>query len=148
MKHQINYCILILVSAFAFGACSREDETPIKAVPTSENIEIGLGNNEMAVIGEDFHFEADITAGDKLAAVELAIRQLPAETYSGPWSYEVIWEEYKDLKNANVHKHFDIPDDAVEGKYEVVITILDQNGESQTVTRNLMIYKKGNVPQN
>lgn len=146
MKHKINYCILILASAF--GACSGGDETPVKAAPTIENIEIGLGNNERAVIGEDFHFEADVTAGDKLVAVELAIRQLSGETYSGTWSYEVIWEEYKDLKNTNVHKHFDIPDDAVEGKYEVVITVLDQNGESLVVSRNLTVYKKENLPQN
>ncbi|WPR75926.1 DUF4625 domain-containing protein [Algoriphagus sp. NG3] len=142
MKNKINYLILLLSAGLIFSSCQDEDEKPVLAAPTMSNIELGLGNNEMAEIGKDFHFEADVVAGDKIEDIQINIRQKTGENYSGPWSFEVVWDEYKGLKNTNIHQHFDIPEDAVEGIYDFVITVNDQNGESVEVVRNLTIYSE------
>ncbi|WP_439487954.1 DUF4625 domain-containing protein [Algoriphagus sp.] len=142
MKNKINYLILLLSAGLIFSSCQDEDEKPVLPVPKIENIEVGLGDNEMAEIGKDFHFEADVLAGDKIENILIHIKQRAGGNYADPWSFEVVWDEYKGLKNTNIHQHFDIPEDAVEGIYDFVITVNDQNGESVEVVRNLTIYSE------
>lgn len=142
---------LILASVFAalaFSSCSNDDNdsAPEKAVPKIDKVELGLGNNETATIGQDFHFNAEVTAGDKIENVQVKIVQKSSETYSKVWSHEVTWTQYADAKNATVHKHFDIPEDAAEGKYDFIIIVNDKNGSKLEVKKNLTIYKLENLP--
>lgn len=135
---------LILASFFAaiaFTSCSNDDSEKELATPAIDKIEIGLGNNEKATIGADFHFNAEITAADKIKNVQVKIMQKSGETYSKVWSHEITWTQYADAKNATVHKHFDIPEDAAEGKYDFIIIVNDQNGSKLEVKKNLTIYK-------
>jgi len=142
---------LILASVFAaiaFTGCSNDDSEKEPAIPAIDKIELGLGNNETATIGEDFHFNAEVTAADKIKDVQVKIVQKSTETYSKVWSHEITWTQYADAKNATVHKHFDIPEDAVEGKYDFIIIINDQNGTKLEVTKTITIYKLENIPVN
>lgn len=142
---------LILASLFAvmaFTSCDNDDDQPEKAIPAIDKIELGLGNNETGTIGEDFHFNAEVTAGDKIENVQVKIVQRSTETYSKVWSHEITWTQYADAKNATVHKHFDIPQDAAEGKYDFIIIVNDKNGTKLEVKKNLTIYKLENIPVN
>jgi len=142
--------VAFLVSAFAFTACDNDNDTPEpeKAKPSINNIELGLGNNEIATIGDDFHFNAEVIAGDKIESVKIKITQIGTETYSKAWSHNITWPQYTGAKNAVIHKHFDIPTDAAEGKYDFIITITDQNGTSLEVKKTLTIYAAENLPVN
>lgn len=151
IKSEMKTTKLILASFFAavaFSSCSNDDQEQEKAMPTIDKIELGLGNNETATIGQDFHFNAEITAADKIENVQVKIVQKSTETYSKPWSHEITWTQYADAKNATVHKHFDIPEDAAEGKYDFIIIVNDQNGTKLEVKKNLTIYKLENIPVN
>ncbi len=141
----------ILASIFAsiaFASCSNDDSEQEKAIPTIDKVELGLGNNETATIGADFHFNAEVTASDKIENVQVKIVQKSTETYSKVWSHEITWTQYAGAKNATVHKHFDIPEDAVEGKYDFIIIVNDQNGTKLEVKKNITIYKLENIPVN
>lgn len=107
-----------------------------------------MGNNETGVIGKDFHFNAEVTAGDKIESVQIKIAQISTETYSKSWSHEISWPQYAGAKNTTIHKHFDIPEDAPEGKYDFIIIIKDQNGTTLEVKKTLNIYAAGNLPVN
>lgn len=136
---------LILASLFAaitFSSCSNDDSEQKQAIPKIDKIEIGLGNNETATIGADFHFNAEVTAADKIKNVQVKIVQKSTETYSKTWSHELTWTQYADSKNATVHKHFDIPEDAAEGKYDFIIIVNDQNGSKLEVKKNLTIINQ------
>ena len=138
-----------LFAALAFTSCDSDNDTETeKAIPKIDKIELGLGNNETGTIGQDFHFNAEVTAGDKIENVQVKIVQRSTETYSKPWSHEITWTQYADAKNATVHKHFDIPEDAAEGKYDFIIIVNDQNGTKLEVKKNLTIYKLENIPVN
>ena len=142
---------LILASIFAsiaFASCSNDDSEKEPTIPTIDKIELGLGNNETATIGADFHFNAEVTASDKIENVQVKILQKSTETYSKVWSHEITWTQYAGAKNATVHKHFDIPEDAVEGKYDFIIIVNDQNGTKLEVKKNITIYKLENIPVN
>lgn len=139
--------MLLFVSAFT--ACKKDEEPEQElAKPKIENVEIGLNNNEIGIINADFHLNADITAGDKINLVQVKIQQRSSETYSKTWSHEINWTQYKGAKNTNVHKHFTIPAEAPEGKYDFIIIVTDENGAKLEEKRNITIYAAANVPVN
>lgn len=141
------YFLLALLFSISLVSCDDDDDAePILPEPTIDKVEVGLNNNEIGVIGRDFHFNAEVLAGDKIDLVQLKIQQRAGETYSGTWSHEVTWEQYKGAKNATIHKHFDIPADAVEGKYDLLIVVTDENGTKLEEKRALTIYSPENLP--
>ncbi len=129
-----------------FTSCSTDHNEIELLLPTISNIEIGLSNNEIGVIGRDFHLNAKIIAGDKLDLVQVTFEPIEGESYAGSWDYKLSWNEFKGLKNATVHKHFDIPEDAVEGKYNFTIIVNDENGTTLKEKRSITIYKAENLP--
>lgn len=139
-----HFKLLFLLCIFIISACNNDEQEAHK--PTIDKVELGLGNNEIGVIGQDFHFNAEITAGDKIKNVEIKIDQISTETYSKVWSHQIIWEQYAGTKNAVVHKHFDIPADASEGKYSFSILVTDQNGTQLEHRRTINIYAPENLP--
>lgn len=137
----------VLLLMATFSACKKDnDDVPELPKPTIENLELGLGDAGIGVISQDFHFEADITAGDKIEKVEVKILQKTGETYSKVWKHEITWDQYKGLKNTNVHKHFNIPADAAEGKYDLHVIVYDENGSKLEVKRDFEIYTAANLP--
>jgi hypothetical protein len=71
MKKQKIISLLFLITA-AFTACDNDDnkDTAKVSEPTVKNIEIGTANNKRALIGRDFHFNADVIVGDKISIIE------------------------------------------------------------------------------
>ncbi|RZL51985.1 MAG: DUF4625 domain-containing protein [Pedobacter sp.] len=127
-------------------SCKKDESEP--KIATIENLEIGLNNNKIGIIGKDFHFNADVIAGDKLENIVVKILPRSGEIYSKPWRLELKWEEFKGAKNANVHKHFSLPIDAAEGKYDFVIIVNEQNGAKLEVKKIITIYSEANAPIN
>lgn len=158
MKKQFYKYLVIIPFALLtalLGSCSSDDDNTIpeekeEYANTAEltNIEIGLNNNELGTIGKDFHFNMDILAKGKIDNVKVELKQIEGETYAKPYSYEVVWDYYKGMKNANVHIHFDIPTDAAEGKYEFIITVYDENGDVTVEKRHLKVFLAENLPVN
>lgn len=151
-QHFITRITLFLFLAFfslMITSCS-EDETNIegpKPEPTISDIEVGLHNNEIGVIGGDFHFNAEVLAGDLLQAVRINIVQRDEETYEDEWTLEVIFtERIAGLKNATLHRHFDIPEEAPKGLYDFKITVEDMNGTSLEETRKISLIDIEDYP--
>lgn len=141
--------LTILLFLIAFTACKKDKPVfvePENPKPKLSNLELGLGDSGIGVIGKDFHFNGDIVAVDKIDLVEVKMIQKATEKYSHLWKHEILWKNYKGLKNANVHKHFTIPKDAAEGKYDLIITIYDENGSKEEIKRDFEIYTQANLP--
>jgi len=140
--------LLFFVAATAFTACNNDDNNDSNQVskPTATNVEIGTGNNKKALIGRDFHFNADVLAGDKIADVQIKILPKKGETYTKDWKFELSFAEYKGAKNTNVHKHFNIPADAPEGKFDFSFIVLDENGSQLEIKEELTITDPANMP--
>src|SRR5690554_4172277 len=100
----IKAITMIILFVATFTACKKDSQPePELTKPTISDIEIGLGNNEIGVVGKDFHFNAEILAGDKIENVLVKILPRSGETYEKPWTFELTWEQYKGAKNATVH---------------------------------------------
>lgn len=57
-KQLFNFIPVLLL---IFSSCIDEDNTP-KTLPAVSDIEVGLHNNEIGVIDDDFHFNAEVLA--------------------------------------------------------------------------------------
>lgn len=145
MKTKFKSTLLVMsLILLLFTSCESDDLEPL--ISTISNVEVGLNDNEIGVIGRDFHFNAEIIAGNKIDLVQLYITPITRETYEGSWSFELTWDEFKGTKNSTIHKHFDIPEGAVEGYYDFTIKVTDENGTTLEEKRNITIYKAENLP--
>lgn len=127
-------------------SCEKEEQASLPNPPTAEHVEIGYANNKQAIRGRDFHFNADLLAGDKIESVQIKILPKAGQTYSAAWEMEIAWDEYKGLKNANVHKHFTIPTEAPEGKYDFFFIVNDANGTKLELKEDFQIFDAANMP--
>lgn len=134
--------IVFLITAIS---CSNDDDVQQLPEPTMSELEIGSGDNQ-GVIGRDFHFNAEVVAGGTIDQVKINIDPRDGETYSKDWSFEIIWDEFKGFKNTTVHKHFDIPEDAPEGKFDFQITVTDENGTKLEETYEVNLIDPANLP--
>jgi hypothetical protein len=146
---KIKLITFVLLLVAVFSACKKDKDDDINPAESSlTNVEVGLNNNEIGVIGKDFHFNAEILAGEKIENVQIKILPRSGESYDKSWKMEITWDEYRGVKNATVHKHFNIPEDAAEGKYDFVIIVNDQNGTTLEEKREIKIYTAANLPVN
>ena len=145
MKLHLKQTLLLLLFAGFFTACN-DDDKPAPAGPTAKNIEIGYANNKQAIRGRDFHLNADVIAGDKISSVMVKILQKSSATYSADWKMELNWEEFKGVRNTNVHKHFTIPAEAPEGTYDFLFLVDDENGTKLEINEDLVIIDAANMP--
>lgn len=143
---KVKLFLLFFVTAATFTACNNDDNETILSKPTASNVEIGTANNKRALIGRDFHFNADIVAGDKIADVQLKILPKKGETYTKDWKFELSWIEYRGAKNTTVHKHFNIPAEAPEGKFDFYFIVKDENGTELEIKEELTITDPANMP--
>lgn len=155
MNTRSNYDLLlkrlwlipVLLAGFFVSSCSDDDEVQVvQPKPTFENIEIGSGNNGIGIIGRDFHFDMDVIAGEALGDIQVKIEGKSDQNYDHKWSFEITWDEYQGMKNTNVHKHFDIPDDAPAGHYNFVIIVNDQNGTALEIEKEVELVDAANLP--
>lgn len=148
MKNTQWIAVTLLFLTF-FASCKKdEDAGPILPSAALSNIEIGSGNNELGIAGQDFHFNVEILAGDKIDYVEAKIVQRDNESYDDVWSHGKKWTDHKGAKNATIHSHFDIPEDAVEGVYDFLIIVHDENGSVTEEKRQITIWQPENLPIN
>ena len=146
MKNSISKLITWLLLLVVFAASCKKDSEPTIASPTATNVEIGTANNRQGIRGRDFHLNADVIAGEKIKGVEVKILQKAGQTYTASWKLEMAWEQYNGAKNTNVHKHFTIPADAPEGKYDFCFIVLDENGTKLEMKEDFTIIDAANIP--
>ena len=132
--------LAFLTVAALFTACKKDK---ITSAPTISDLEVGHDNNKTAFPGTDIHIEAELLAEATIASVKLEIQPV-----SGiGWKFV---EEYKDgfvgQKNAEFHKHIDVPADAALGKYLIRLSVTDQQGQITKIESDLEIKFDPTLP--
>jgi len=140
--------VALLLTGFVWSSCKKNPLGSELPKPTATNIEVGTSNNKRGIIGADFHLNADILAGDKIALVKVLIAQKPTETYASAWKLELSWESYAGAKNTNVHRHFTIPADAPKGAYDFYLIVTDQNGTKLEIREDFSLVAASDLPFN
>ncbi|GAA4915423.1 DUF4625 domain-containing protein [Mucilaginibacter defluvii] len=143
MKTTKPIIYLLLAGITLFSACSKDnDETPVGA-PTIEGLEVGAGNNKIAHPGNDLHIEAQIQAAANIKDVVLEIHP---ENGAG-WEVNTTYTDgFAGLKNAEFHKHIDVPADATVGEYHGHLKVTDQNGKVTEAEFELSVEADPTLP--
>lgn len=142
MKISLKSFIVLFISFIFISSC-KKDEDEIIPVPSFNNLEIGTDNNKTAYPGSDIHIEAEILAPATIASVKLEIHPQSGEG----WSYEQEYTEgFSGLKNAEFHKHIDIPAEAPLGLYHVHLSVTDALGQSTELESELELKFDPSLP--
>jgi hypothetical protein len=142
MKHNKLILALLFIAA-RFSACKKDEEMPNTSAPVISGLEIGPNNNKTAHPGGDVHVEAQVTATENIESITLEIKS----KNSTGWSLKTTYTDgFAGLKNAEFHKHVDVPVDAVLGAYEVYLTARDKNGKETKVESTLELSSDPTLP--
>lgn len=139
---KIKSMLALLLAGTLFAACNDDDDvTP--ASPTISGVEIGSGNNKQAQAGGDFHIEAQIVAPGDIERVHLEIHPEGADG----WKLDTVFTEgLAGLKNAEFHKHIDVPAGAAVGPHHLHLTVTDKNGNTAEIESELEVMKDPTLP--
>ncbi len=141
-KLNIKPFFAILFTVIILASC-KKDKDEFSPAPTITGLEIGSNNSKIGYPGNDIHIEGEIFAPANLASVALEIHP---KTGTG-WKFEQVYTEgFVGLKNAEFHKHIDIPANAVLGLYHIHIKITDQAGQVTEVESELELKKDASLP--
>ncbi len=133
MKKVIFWGIMSLLTAQFLVSCSKETK------PAITNIEVTNHDDGTKIIKRggiiSVEFEALARGDGRLDYYHIEIHDHPA---SGKIEdeYRIIDDSFKEmstfkgLKNAHVHQHVAVPPNANLGSYHIVITVVDEAGNS------------------
>lgn len=135
MKNLIKLSMIVLLVSVTLGSCKKDEDekelsiTNVVAENHDGGDEVGLGGT----ISVNF----TATAGSKarLDFYHIEIHDHP-ESGKVEDEYKIIDDDFKNittfkgLRNANVHQHITVPDEANLGAYHVVIVVVDEDGNS------------------
>lgn len=132
-------CALVF---FGLSAVSCNDDEPAK--PKVSIHELGTDNSKTVVAGTDLHIDVEIEAPNKIATVTVTIHpegtaEKAALAGSAAWSFEKTYTEFDGLRNAELHKHIDVPATAAAGEYHFHVTVVDQDGNTASAEDELTI---------
>jgi hypothetical protein len=142
MRSISKWSFLVMAASLFFTACSKDDDDAVP-VPDITGVEIGSDNSKVAYTGADIHIEAQITAPGTIATVQVEIHP---ETGNG-WKFDSVYTTgFAGLKNAEFHKHIDIPADAVTGHYHLHFVVTDQRGQKKEFEEEIEIKTDPTLP--
>lgn len=125
--------ILITISAL-FATCNKEENEKLSiSNVVAENHNGGEQVSRGGTIAVEFSALAGYAA--RLDFYHIEIHDHPATGLVAD-EYKIIDDDFKDksifkgLRNADVHEHIYVPDTANIGSYHVVITVIDEDGNS------------------
>ncbi len=142
MKSNSKLYVCALLFPVLFAACSDDGDRVLPAAPVISNVEIGSGNNKTGYAGGDIHVDAALTAPGTIANVRVEIHP---EAGAG-WEFDSVYTQgLAGLKNADFHKHIDIPAEAA-GQYHFHMVVTDQNGLTAELEEEIEIVADATLP--
>ncbi|MEM7161864.1 MAG: DUF4625 domain-containing protein [Bacteroidota bacterium] len=133
-KFKFSTLVLAMASMVFFTSCDDDDEVTFPS-PTIANLEVGIGNSLTAPIGGFLHMDAEIVAEGTIDRIMIDIHK---EDGTGE-DIEMTYTNYSGQKNADFHEDLDIPATATEGEYHFHIKVIDQQGQTKQLERDIMI---------
>lgn len=123
--------VLLLLSISLFS-CQLED---MPYPPVIESLELGYQNSGKAMAGGDLHFDAEITAEGRIdiIRVEIAFKEALPSNPAFEWRIDTLYLKHKGALNTDLHEHVDVPEAALPGIYQFLLTATDLYGQSTAV---------------
>jgi hypothetical protein len=150
MKTNYISLIILCISAIltlSLVSCENGDTTK----PVINLIEPAEG--DILIIGEDVHFEMEVSDNDLLHEYKVEIHHnfdghsheaTRTEEELVPFYFEQTWSDISGKKNASVHHHeIVIPANAKPGDYHLEVFCTDASGNEAYIVRNIELAYEG-----
>lgn len=137
MKSLLSFTVIFL-SLILITSCS-EDKI---SAPVITAHEIGHENSKSVAQGEELHLDIEIVADGKISSIKLELH--PEEEHlkddHAHWELDTTFTtEFEGLKNAEFHKHFDVPAEAELGAYHMHFVVNDQEGNQSSIEEEITV---------
>lgn len=136
---KISLLFVSVMTLLLFASCKDDDKTTPK--PKVTITELGLKNSKVAYVGTDLHVEAEIVAQGKIDKVTIEIHPEGEHADAHDEEIEMVYTEFKGLKNATFHKHIDIPANTEVGDYHFHLEVVDMEGQQTVAEAELKVKK-------
>lgn len=156
----LTYCYRLLgvlcLSIVLFG-CEKNEYVIVPQIvdtkvisPEITNLEVGIQNTKLGYPGEDLHIDASFVAINQAASVlvyiiptqlDNAADQSKARIYTYDFS-----KNFQDQKSGQLHIHFNLPEKILYGTYQLVIEVIDTEGNRGRVSSPLTVRLDPNLP--
>jgi len=141
---QLKYISLVLLLAIAIQSCKKDDEETILNPPSISTFELGYDDSGEAFLGADLHIEAEIVAEAKIATIQVTIHpegehEDKSVSHDEEWEVDTTYTKFNGLKNTTFHEHIDVPYEAEEGHYHFHFIVVDMDGNTKEVERELHV---------
>jgi hypothetical protein len=151
MKTKIyiaSICFLTIYS-FLYTSCDNDDTTKGDTTkPVINLIEPEEGDSILIGDKNGIHFDAEFSDNEMLASYKVEIHNnfndhshssLRAAGETIAFAFDSIWD-LSDKKNTYEHHHYiRIPENAMEGKYHLMVYCADAAGNESHVARNIVL---------
>jgi hypothetical protein len=141
--YSIVICFLPIYS-FLFTSCDEGDTTKpvIELIEPEEAAELRIGSEN------GIHFEMNLSDNEQLASYKVEIHNnfdnhghetdFRSGSETVPFTFEKAWNVSG--RNTHVHHHeINIPENATEGKYHLMVYCTDAAGNESYVARNIVL---------
>ena len=152
MKQTLKIISLFLLASFVFISCDKDEEdttTPPEIYdftagthyPDVSNTIVKKPGAEIIV-----DFSARSLNDGRLESYHIEIHDHP-ESGNPADEYKIIDDlfdndpKFKGTRNANVHKHIAIPEDAPLGEYHVEVVVIDEYGNTTEVDAHIYLVE-------
>jgi hypothetical protein len=135
--------LLILTTAVVFLSCNKDEDDPALNPPTIPTFEFGYEDSGEAYLGADLHIEAEIVADAKIDRIQVSIHpegeHMKSLSDEHAWEVDTTYTKFNGLKNTEFHEHFDVPVHADTGHYHFHFQVIDMDGNTKEVERELHV---------
>lgn len=113
--------------------------------PTVEMVNVGENNNKIGDIGGKINIAAKITAGNKIADIEIEFHNTKTGIETSKNLEELgLTDKYKGQISVDFNEDIAIPEECTEGIYHIHFTVKDDNDEEITAENEGVTIKKNN----
>lgn len=123
---------LAFITILIINSCGKDP-----AKPEINDFELGLNNSNIGYIGTDIHAEGEIIAEGKIDKIHIKIN--PENAPGSTWNVDTTYIDFNGLKNTDFHEHIEIPANAKEGLYHFHLIVIDLEGQSTDLERDLTL---------
>ncbi len=130
--------MLLSVCATLFTSCDKEDD-PVAGKMEINISEIGEENSKTVVAGTDLHLEGTLFAENLIKTIKVTLK---AKNGTDKVEADYSTEPYVNVKNANFHKHLDVPETFKAGEYELIFSVADAKGQTKEARYTVTVTQK------
>jgi hypothetical protein len=143
---SLSLCLTAMLCFMAVSCESGDTEKPVINL-------IEPAEGDVLEIGEDVHFEMEVSDNDLLREYKVEIHHnfdghsheaTRADEATVPFFFEKTWSDISGKKNASIHHHqIVIPEDAAPGDYHLEVFCTDASGNEAYMVRNVELSHEG-----